>query len=68
MKLKDAQVVTSKFLQLKDKMNNAISQNIAARPSWSEPSTQEIAYNVAQIGKAFNELCELLHEMTLDES
>lgn len=68
MKLKDAQVITSKFLQLKDKMDNAIAQNIAARSSWKEPSPQEIAYNVAQIQKAFGELCELLHEMSLDES
>ena len=66
MKLKDAQVITSKFLQIKDKMDNAIAQNIA-RTSW-EPSPQEIAYNVAQIQKAFGELCKLLHEMTLNES
>lgn len=68
MKLKNATVITSKFLQLKDKLNNAIAQNNAARNSWSEPSPQEIAYNLAQIQKAFGELCELLHEMAVDES
>lgn len=67
MKLKDAQVITSKFLQLKDKMDNAIAQNIAAQTSW-QPSPKEIAYNIAQIQKAFGELCELLHELTLNES
>lgn len=67
MKLKDAQVITSKFLQIKDKMNNAIAQSIVARNS-REPSLQEIAYNVAQIQRAFGELCELLHELTLNES
>lgn len=68
MKFKDAQVITSKFLQLKDKMDNAIAQNIAARSSCGELSLREIAYNVSQVQKAFGELCELLHEIALDES
>lgn len=69
MKLKDARVVTSKFLQLKDKLNNDIAKNIAARQGYgSGPSSDEIAYNVHRIQKAFGELCELLHEMALEDS
>ncbi len=68
MKLKDARVVTSKFLQLKEELNNAIAKNEAARQSWNSPSNEEIAYNVYRIQKAFGELCELLHEMALEDS
>lgn len=68
MNLKDARVVTSKFLQLKDKLNNAISRNTAARQIWNNPSNDEIASNIAQIQKAFGELCELLHELSVEES
>jgi hypothetical protein len=68
MKLKDARVVTSKFLQLKDDLNNAIAKNEAARPMWNNPSNEEIAYNVCRIQKAFGELCELLHELALEDS
>ncbi len=67
MNLKDARVVTSKFLQLKDKLNNAIARNNAARQVWNNPSNEEIARNVAQIQQAFGELCELLHEIALEE-
>jgi hypothetical protein len=68
MKLKDARVVTSKFLQLKDDLNNAIAKNEAARPMWNNPSNEEIACNVHRIQKAFGELCELLHELALEDS
>ena len=68
MKLKDARVVTSKFLQLKEELNNAIAKNEAARPMWNSPSNEEIARNVHRIQKAFGELCELLHEMALEDS
>ena len=68
MNLKDARVVTSKFLQLKDKLNNAIARNNAARQVWNNPSNEEMARNIAQIQQAFGELCELLHEMALEES
>lgn len=68
MKLKDARVVTSKFLQLKDELDNTIARNIAARQVWNSPSNEEIAYNVAKIQQSFGKLCELLHEMVLEES
>ena len=68
MKLKDARVVTSKFLQLKEELNNAIAKNEAARQMWNNPSNEEIAYNVCRIQKAFGELCELLHELALEDS
>jgi hypothetical protein len=68
MKLKDARVVTSKFLQLKDDLNNAIAKTEAARPMWNSPSNEEIACNVHRIQKAFGELCELLHELALEDS
>jgi hypothetical protein len=68
MKLKNATVVTSKFLQLRDRLNNDIALNRSARQGWNGPSNDEIAYNVSRIQKAFGELCELLHEMAMDES
>lgn len=67
MKLKDARVVTSKFVQLKDELNNDIAKNRAARQGYN-PSNDEIAYDVHRIQKAFGELCELLHELALEDS
>ena len=68
MKLKNATVVTSKFLQLRDKLNNAIDLNETARQGFNGPSNEEIAYNVYKIQQAFGELCEFLHELAVDES
>lgn len=68
MKLKDARVVTSKFLQLKDDLNNAIARTEAARSMWNNPSNEEIACNLHRIQKAFGDLCELLHELALEDS
>ena len=68
MKLKDARVVTSKFLQLKDELNNDIARNTAARQGCGGPTNEEIAYNVFKIQQSFGKLCDLLHEMAVDES
>ena len=68
MKLKNATVVTSKFLQLKESLYNDIAKNAAVRQSYGGPSSDEIAYNVYRIQKAFGELCVLLHELSIDES
>ena len=67
MKLKNATVITSKFLQLRDSLNNDIAKNIAARQGYGGPSNDEIAYNVYLIQKSFGELCELLHELSIDK-
>lgn len=53
----DEHEVTSKFLQLKDRLNKAISQNIYTK------STMENTANIYELQKAFCELCELLHEL-----
>ena len=68
MKLEDARVVTSKFLQLKDELNNAIDRNPAARHDFNSPSNEEISYNVFKIKQSFEKLCDLLHEIALYES
>lgn len=66
--LKDAKVVTSKFLQLRDKLNNAISNNKSYDNSIMRVyGTSEVTCNIWELQKAFGELCELLHELTVEE-
>ena len=62
----DAKVVTSKFLQLRDKLNSAISDNrdYDSRPMRVHGTSQTTA-NIWEIQKAFGELCELLHDLTV---
>lgn len=66
--LKDAKVVTSKFLQLRDKLNHAISDNrdYDSRPMRAYGTSQTTA-NIWEIQQAFGELCELLHELVVEE-
>lgn len=67
--LKDAKIVTSKFLQLRDKLNNAISNNNGYDNSIMRVyGTSETTCNVWELQKAFGELCELLHELTVEEA
>lgn len=58
----DAKVVTSKFLQLRDKLNNAIRDNNNIMRAYG---TSESACNIYELQKAFGELCVLLHELTI---
>ena len=67
--LKDAKVVTSKFLQLRDKLNHEISNNrdYDSRPMRAY-GTSQITANIWELQKAFGELCELLHELVIEEN
>lgn len=58
----DAKVVTSKFLQLKDKLDNAIRDNNSIMRA---NGTSEVTCNIYELQKAFGELCVLLHELTI---
>lgn len=60
----DAKVVTSKFLQLRDKLNNAIRDNNNIMRAYG---TSESTCNIYELQKAFGELCVLLHELTIKE-
>ena len=65
--LKDAKVVTSKFLQLRDKLNNAIRDNKGYDTNIMRAhGTSEVTCNIWELQKAFGELCELLHELTVE--
>ena len=62
----DAKVVTSKFLQLRDKLDNAIRDNKGYNNSaMKEYGRSEETCNIWELQKAFGELCELLHELTI---
>lgn len=67
--LKDAKVVTSKFLQLRDNLNNAIRDNKGYDNSITRGyGTSEVTCNIWELQKAFGELCELLHELVVEEN
>ena len=62
----EAKVVTSKFLELKNKLNNAIRDNRGYDSSSMRAyGTSEVSCNIYELQKAFGELCELLHELTV---
>ena len=69
MKLKDAQVITSKFLQLKDKLDKELSNNKTlygpGLGNGFTDHTQEM--DIITLIKAFRELCELLHELVVEK-
>ena len=62
----EAKVVTSKFLQLKEKLDNGIRENRGYdNSSMRAMGTSETSLNISELQKAFGELCELLHELTV---
>lgn len=66
--LKNAKVVTSKFLQLKDELDNAIRRNKGYDNNIMRINgTSEATCNIWELQKAFGELCVLLHELTIEE-
>ena len=68
MNLNNAKVVTSKFLQLRDKLNNNIRANVGYDNNpMRAVGTSEATCNLNALQKAFGELCELLHELTVGE-
>lgn len=65
----DAKVVTSKFLQLRDNLNDAIRNNKSYDNSIMRAhGTSEVTCNIYELQKAFGELCVLLHELTIKEN
>ena len=64
----DAKVVTSKFLQLKDNLDNTIRNN---KGSDNNPmrayGTSEVTSNIWALQQAFGELCVLLHRLTIEK-
>ena len=66
IKFKQARVITSKFLQLKDKLDKNIMSYNTYSPHSREPFEIERC-NIKELQKAFGELCELLHELTISE-
>ena len=67
--LNDEKVVTSKFLQLRDKLNDAMRENEWA--NYNSPSVgmgvNKASCDIHALQKAFGELCVLLHELTIEE-
>jgi len=68
--LKDAKVVTSKFLELKNKLDTAIKENELC---YNQPSphvgykgTLE-SWQIRKLQETFGELCELLHELVVED-
>lgn len=67
--LKDAKVVTSKFLQLKDKLDKELITNESVFGPGQGNSYRDYSApaNIRTLQKCFGELCELLHELTVEE-
>lgn len=68
--LKDAKVVTSKFLQLRDKVNKELMSNevlfgAGLGNGFTDHTTEA---NIRTLERAFGELCELLHELVVEEN
>ncbi len=69
MNLKDAEVKTSKFSQLKDKLNNELTNNqIMYAPGLGNGfQDHRKEMDLRSLHNAFNELCDLLHELACKE-
>lgn len=70
MSLQDAKVVNSKFLQLKNKLDKELSNNktlyAPGLGNGFQDCTKEA--DVRTLIKMFGELCELLHELAIEQS
>ena len=69
MSLQDAKLVSSKFLQLKDKLDKELSNNKALYASGlGNGFTDHIQeMDIITLKKALGELCEVLHELVIEE-
>lgn len=65
--LKDAKVVTSKFLELRDKLNSELTNNqVLYGPGLGNGFTDHTNdANIRTLQNLFRELCELLHEYAM---
>ena len=70
MNLKDAEIKTSKFLQLKEKLARELNSNqIIYAPGLGngfQDCRKEM--DIRSLHNAFNELCDLLHELACKEN
>ena len=70
MNLKDAEIKTSKFLQLKEKLSKELINNqIMYAPGLGngfQDCRKEM--DLRSLHNTFNELCDLLHELACKES
>lgn len=63
--LEGAKVTTSKFLQLRDELDKELRDNenlLGANNHASE------VLNIHSLQKSFGKLCELLHELTIEDT
>lgn len=66
--LKDAKVVTSKFLQLRDDLNKELQANQNLFGAGVENGFDFVKEaNINTLQKSFGKLCELLHELTVED-
>ena len=70
MDLKDAEVKTSKFLQLKEKLDKELINNqvMYAPGLGNNYQDNRKEMDLRSLHNAFNELCDLLHELVCKES
>ena len=70
MNIKDAQIKTSKFLQLKEKLAKELNNNQIMYAPGPGNGFQDCRkeMDLRSLYNAFNELCDLLHELVCKES
>lgn len=70
MALQDAKVVSSKFLELKDKLDKRLSNNKTLYAPGIGNGFQDYTNeaDIRTLVEMFGELCELLHELVVEES
>ena len=69
MNLKDAEIKTSKFSQLKEKLSKELinNQTMYAPGPGNGFQDHRIGMDLKSLHNAFNELCDLLHELACKE-
>lgn len=69
MNLKDAEIKTSKFLQLKEKLAKELINNQTMYAPGLGNNYQDFRkdMDLRSLHNAFNELCDLLHELACKE-
>lgn len=63
-------IVTSKFLQIRDGLNNAMREN--SLTDYNSPTigvgVNKTSADIRALQKAFGELCVLLHELVIEDN
>ena len=70
MNIKDAEIKTSKFLQLKEKLARELNSNQIIYAPGLGNGFQDCRkdMDIRSLHNAFNELCDLLHELACKEN